>query len=164
MRVIAWSAAGGPRRGRGQAISHYQVAYSIMKTAPQDGCNLLLVGKDLLRDVVDHYGTFEVGHGWISAVLLADESAPRFRVHGFCLRPRIPEVDAARRSPVLGEHVGLPKQAFDASIRWRGTQEEVAGFLARDRLRQREGRKDGNHLHLVKLARRARDGALLTGD
>lgn len=33
----------------------------------------LLVGKDLLSHVVDHHGTFEVGYGWISAVLLPDE-------------------------------------------------------------------------------------------
>jgi hypothetical protein len=33
----------------------------------------LLVGKDLLSHVVDHHGTFEVGYGWISAVLLSDE-------------------------------------------------------------------------------------------
>ena len=33
----------------------------------------LLVGKDLLSHVVDHHGTFEVGHGWIRAVLLPDE-------------------------------------------------------------------------------------------
>jgi hypothetical protein len=40
--------------------------------ALQDGA-LLLVGKDLLSHVVDHHGTFEVGYGWISAVLLSDE-------------------------------------------------------------------------------------------
>ena len=36
----------------------------------------LLVGKDLLSHVVDHHGTFEIGNGWLSAVLLADECAP----------------------------------------------------------------------------------------
>jgi hypothetical protein len=41
-------------------------------TALQDGA-FLLVGKDLLSHVVDHHGTFEVGYGWISAVLLSDE-------------------------------------------------------------------------------------------
>ena len=40
--------------------------------ALQDGA-FLLVGKDLLSHVVDHHGTFEVGYGWISAVLLSDE-------------------------------------------------------------------------------------------
>ncbi len=40
--------------------------------ALQDGA-FLLVGKDLLSLVVDHHGTFEVGYGWISAVLLSDE-------------------------------------------------------------------------------------------
>ena len=38
----------------------------------QDGA-FLLVGKDLLRHVVDHHWTFEIGYGWISAVLLLDE-------------------------------------------------------------------------------------------
>ena len=38
----------------------------------QEGA-FLLVGKDLLSHVVDHDGTFEVGYGWISAVLLSDE-------------------------------------------------------------------------------------------
>lgn len=36
----------------------------------------LLVGEDLLSHVVDHHGTFEVGYGWIGAVLLPDECAP----------------------------------------------------------------------------------------
>ena len=40
--------------------------------ALQDGA-FLVVGKDLLGHVVDHHGTFEVGYGWISAVLLSDE-------------------------------------------------------------------------------------------
>jgi hypothetical protein len=40
--------------------------------ALQDGA-FLLIGKDLLSNVVDHHGTFEVGYGWISAVLLSDE-------------------------------------------------------------------------------------------
>ena len=40
--------------------------------ALQDGA-FLLVGKDLLSHVVDHHGTFEVGYGWVSAVLLSDE-------------------------------------------------------------------------------------------
>jgi hypothetical protein len=39
--------------------------------ALQDGA-FLLVGKDLLSHVVDHHGTFEVGYGRISAVLLSD--------------------------------------------------------------------------------------------
>jgi len=40
--------------------------------ALQDGA-FLVVGKDLLGHVVDHHGTFEVGYGWISAVLLSNE-------------------------------------------------------------------------------------------
>ncbi len=40
--------------------------------ALQDGA-FLLVGEDLLSHVVDHHGTFEVGYGWISAILLSDE-------------------------------------------------------------------------------------------
>ena len=40
--------------------------------ALQDGA-FLLVSKDLLSHVVDHHGTFEVGYGWNSAVLLSDE-------------------------------------------------------------------------------------------
>lgn len=40
--------------------------------ALQDGA-FLFVGKDLLSHVVDQHGTFEVGYGWISAVLLSDE-------------------------------------------------------------------------------------------
>lgn len=40
--------------------------------ALQDGA-FLLVGQDLLSNVVDHHRTFEVGYGSISAVLLSNE-------------------------------------------------------------------------------------------
>ena len=33
----------------------------------------LLIGKDLVGYVVNHDGTFEIGYGWISAVLLSDK-------------------------------------------------------------------------------------------
>ena len=35
-----------------------------------------LIAKDLLSQVVDRHGTFEVGHDCIGAVLLPDECAP----------------------------------------------------------------------------------------
>ena len=39
----------------------------------QDLLVRLILGKDLLGNVVDNHGTFKVGHGWITAVLLTDE-------------------------------------------------------------------------------------------
>ena len=54
------------RDRRGQSPTKYG------REVGQDGA-FLLVGKDLLSHVVDHYRTFEVGYGWISAVLLSDE-------------------------------------------------------------------------------------------
>ncbi len=60
---------------------HWMVVDQCASGATTSGCNaealqdgaFLLVGKNLLSHVVDHHGTFEVGYGWISAVLLSDE-------------------------------------------------------------------------------------------
>ena len=59
-------------RRRAKSLKHVSSMEGLEVIALQDGA-FLLVGKDLLSHVVDHHGTFEVGYGWISAVLLSDE-------------------------------------------------------------------------------------------
>src|SRR5262249_55825440 len=71
------------------------------------------------------------------------------RVHCVCLEPRIPEVDAACRDPVLGEQVDLANQTLHAPIRRRGAQEDAARFLAGDWLWQSERSHGGNHPPLL---------------
>lgn len=48
---------------------------------------VLFAGEDLMRQIIDHHGTFEIGYGCVSAVFLTDKCEPFFCVHCFCLLP-----------------------------------------------------------------------------
>lgn len=138
-----------PLRGREHASVVPNLCDFGFTRLPAERAFALIIHQDLLRHVVDYHGTVEVGDGGISAVLVSHERAPRFRIHCFRLRARVPKIDATGCFAVCRQHIAFAKKAGNTLIGRRRAQENASRLFPCNRCWQLKRGDDGNHCYLL---------------
>src|SRR5712691_8929066 len=108
-------------------------------------CMSCRLGDGAAGEVVDDDRTVEPGDRGLGAVELFHPLAPFAVVDPLGRRSRLPEIDAAGDTAVLGTDVVFPDQARKVLVFRRARFEALCGLGERDRRRQLELHDGGDH-------------------